>query len=123
MTLTQERNDRPVSQGNEAADQEADQEAGQETEQDKGQETPLASAGGNHRQQLKHFKHHKAFQSQDRAGRMKINWNTTITREQSRRHITKPTEQPVWRKPDCGRSGAPAFFANCTAPTAKVPMR
>ena len=52
------------------------------------QNTRLAAAKGDHHIQLKHLKLHLAFQSQTKHNLMKLNWNTTITRDQSRRHIT-----------------------------------
>ena len=80
MTLTQERNERITGPGNEEQEPERARKTSQET-------AGLAAAGGDHRQQLKLLKHHRAFQAQERADRMEINWNTVITREQSRRHI------------------------------------
>ena len=54
-----------------------------------------AAAGGDHRVQLAHLKAHLKFQKQDRCDRAKISWNTTITRAQSRRHITLELNEKI----------------------------
>ena len=48
-----------------------------------------AAAGGDAAIQLQHLRHHLKFQRQERCTHMRINWCTTITREQSRLHITR----------------------------------
>ena len=49
----------------------------------------MAAAGGEAYAQLRHLRHHLAFQRQDRHTHMEIDWKTRITREESRRHITR----------------------------------
>lgn len=65
--------------------------------------TPAATAGGDHRVQLKHLKLHRWFQSQTQHTFLKLNWNTTITREESRRHITREIHAKI-------NSKAPRLF-------------
>lgn len=50
---------------------------------------PLAAGQGDVRAQLRHLRGHLAFQRQDRHELLRVDWATTITREQSRRHITR----------------------------------
>ena len=57
--------------------------------------TPLAAAGGNPQAQLRHLKAHLAFQAQDKCDKAQIDWATTITRAQSRRHITSELQKKI----------------------------
>ena len=54
--------------------------------------------GGDHSGQLRHLRHHLAFQRQQACSHMEINWNTRITREESRRHITRELHRKInWK--------------------------
>lgn len=52
-------------------------------------QTTLAAAGGDHRAQLAHLKAHLEFQRQQKCDKARIDWCTTITKAQSRAHVTR----------------------------------
>ena len=61
--------------------------------------------------QLEHLRAHRAFQRQDRRTEMRIDWCTTITKEQSRRHTTREIHRKINAKPprrvEAGRTDTP----------------
>ena len=56
---------------------------------------PPTAAGGDPSRQLQHLKAHLAFQGQDRYEQARIDWATTITRAQSRQHITRHLHRKI----------------------------
>lgn len=54
-----------------------------------------AAAGGDHRAQLAHLKAHLAFQNQDKCQLARVDWCTTITRAQSRQHLTRELHRKI----------------------------
>lgn len=56
---------------------------------------PPAAAGGNPTAQLAHLKAHLEFQRQDHRERARVDWCTTITGEQSHRHITRSLHRKI----------------------------
>ena len=56
---------------------------------------PRAAAGGDHRAQLRHLRTHLNFQAQERCDLARVDWCTTITRDQSRRHITSELHRKI----------------------------
>ena len=54
-----------------------------------------AAAGGDQAVQLRHLRGHRAFQRQERHSLLRIDWATTITREQSRLHITREIHRKI----------------------------
>ena len=59
---------------------------------------PHPAAQGDAGIQLRHLKGHLAFQRQERHERLRLDWATVITREQSRRHITRDLHAKINRK-------------------------
>lgn len=59
---------------------------------------PPAAAGGDPSHQLMHLKAHLAFQKQEQYDLARIDWATTITRAQSREHITRHLHQKISAK-------------------------
>ena len=60
--------------------------------------TYLADAGGDTNIQLTHLKAHLAFQKQAQCKLARVNWATTVTRAESRRHITHCLDQKINNK-------------------------
>ena len=61
-----------------------------------GETTPArAAAGGDAGNQLAHLRGHRAFQRQEEHEQLRIDWSTTITREQSRRHILRDLDAKI----------------------------
>ena len=58
-------------------------------------EKPLALAGGTARGQLAHLRAHLKFQHQEEFKQARVDWCTTITREQSRRHIARAIHDKI----------------------------
>ena len=54
-----------------------------------------ATAGGDASGQLRHLRAHLAFQRQDRYMTLSLDWATTISREESRRHITRHLQAKI----------------------------
>ncbi len=54
-----------------------------------------AAAGGDAGRQLRRLRAHRAFQRQDKHGKVRIDWATTISREESRRHITRHLQAKI----------------------------
>ena len=62
-----------------------------------------AAIGGHHISQLAHLKAHRAFQRQSKSDTARLYWNTTITRQQSYRHIGRHLNAKINKKD-------PSFF-------------
>ena len=57
-----------------------------------------ALAGGTAHNQLAHLKAHLQFQQQTKYDKWEVHWNTVITRQQSRRHVTQAIHEKINRK-------------------------
>ena len=66
-----------------------------------------AACGGNAHTQLQHLRAHREFQRQEKHEETRIDWATTITREQSRQHIRRDLNAKINLKdPREGSRGA-----------------
>ena len=67
---------------------------------------PPAAAGGDASVQLRHLRAHRAFQRQERHETARLDWATTISREESRRHITRHLQAKInFKDPRQGSRG------------------
>ena len=65
-----------------------------------------AACGGNPATQLRHLRAHRAFQKQDRYETARLDWATTISREESRRHTTRHLQAKInFKDPRQGSRG------------------
>ena len=56
---------------------------------------PTTAAGGNPQVQLRHLRAHREFQRQRECGHARVDWATSITREQSGRHVRRHLDAKI----------------------------